>query len=114
MTDPLDVLIAIAPESEALFQYRVERLAEEKGWRWLHIPRSRVGKRFLTRAKGPLARGWFDLLLLRDARILGVELKKQKGHIRPEQKELHDFASRALECYIWRPSDWDEIERVLD
>lgn len=103
-----------SPLTEAEFQLKVQRYAEIRGWKWLHIPRSRVGKRWLTRAKGPLAKGWFDLLLIRGDRAIVAELKTRVGRMKPEQEEVAAWCAQALEVYTWRPADWDEIASVLE
>ena len=100
--------------SEAEFQLKVQRFAEEHGWKWLHIPRSRVGKAWLTRARGPLAKGWFDLLLIRRERAAVAELKTKVGRMKPEQEEVAGWCAGALEVYTWRPADWPEIVGVLE
>ena len=109
MTRMLNVPDSIITEIE--WQLKVSRFAEQNGWAWLHIPRSRVGKVWLTRARGPLAKGWFDLLLIRGSRIIGAELKTERGQMRPDQERVRDLV--AFETYTWRPSDWEEVQRIL-
>ena len=65
--------------------------------------------------------GFPDLVLVRPPRLIFAELKTNKGKVSLAQKEWidalmdlprSDFASPMT--YVWRPRDWDEIERVLD
>jgi hypothetical protein len=104
---------AQTPLSEMEWQLKVVRFAQEHGWDWLHIPRSRVGKVWLTRADGTLAKGWYDLLLIRGTVVLGVELKAANGKLRPDQITVHQRCSGAIESFVWFPGDWNEVQSVL-
>jgi hypothetical protein len=112
MTRMLNVPDSIITEIE--WQLKVSHFAEQAGWVWFHVPRSRVGKVWLTRARGPLAKGWPDLLLIRGPRIIGAELKTEKGQMRPDQERVGDLLRTAMEVYTWRPSDWPEVQRILN
>lgn len=58
-------------------------------------------------------KGWPDLLLARD-RLIVVELKTERGQLRPDQREwLHRLEVAGVEAYCWRPRDWDEALEVL-
>lgn len=55
-----------------------------------------------------------DLLMIRRERLLVAELKRIGGRLRPAQRECLDaFRETAAEVFLWTPSDWPEIERVL-
>jgi len=99
--------------SEMEWQMKVVKYAVDHGWDWLHIPRSRVGKVWLTRAEGTLGKGWFDLLLVRGSVVLGVELKAANGKLRPDQITVHQRCIGAIESFVWFPGDWDEVRSVL-
>ena len=99
--------------SELEWQMKVVQYAHDHHWYWLHIPRSRVGRVWLTRADGTLAKGWFDLLLIRGNEVIGAELKTAKGKLRPDQITVHEHCHWALKVYVWRPEDWDEVQDVL-
>jgi hypothetical protein len=101
------------PLSEMEWQLKVVKYAVDHGWDWLHIPRSKVGKVWLTRAEGTLGKGWFDLLLIRGSVVIGVELKAANGKLRPDQVTVHIRCQEAMEGFVWRPSDWDEVQSVL-
>jgi hypothetical protein len=46
--------------------------------------------------------------------LLFVELKAERGEVTPAQQGWLDALSKcSVECYVWRPSDRDEIARVL-
>lgn len=59
--------------------------------------------------------GFPDLLLVRDDVLIIAELKADRGRLSPEQKEwLAAFrAVKRIAVVVWKPKDWDEIERTL-
>ena len=92
-------------ELEAAFQQRVVEVAQLYGWRVFSIPDSR---------RVSIA-GWPDLTLFRKGKLIFAELKREKGRVSEAQKMV--MAELALipcaEVYLWRPSDWDELVRIL-
>lgn len=62
--------------------------------------------------------GFFDLTIVSRARrrIIFAELKSEKGSLTEEQvvwgKEVAGILT-GVEYYVWRPSDLDDIERIL-
>lgn len=97
-------------ESERSFQNRVIHYARMNGWRVYHVPDSR---------RATLS-GYPDLTMWHPAtkRMAFAELKRQKGRTSESQEDvLAELSSVGSVCgfavYFWRPSDWDEIERVL-
>ena len=105
--------------SEAEFQTAVVELAELCGWLLCHFHDSRreVRRRDGTRLFiGDAATSGFpDLVLVRSPEVLFVELKSEKGRMTVPQKKWRDVLSRCpgVRYYLWRPSDWGEIERVM-
>ena len=79
-------------------------LAKLAGWRRYHTFDSRRS-----------THGFPDWVLVRPPRIIFAELKSDDGRVRPEQREWLDDLSDVpgAEVYLWRPSDYDEIVRVL-
>ena len=64
--------------------------------------------------------GFPDLVMVRDAVVLFVELKTQKGKVRPEQEswgqalvQVEGAAPCHIKYRIWRPSQWDQIVETL-
>ena len=63
--------------------------------------------------------GFPDLVLVKKKQLIFAELKTNKGRLRPEQREWLDMLGlMADDCtnvgfYLWRPSDWDTIEKLL-
>lgn len=93
----------LGDESEAHFQGRVVRLARVLGWRDYH-----------TRDSQGSAPGFPDLILLRPPRLVVAELKSQHGRLtRPQREWLAEFRACGDEVYVWRPSDFEQIKRVL-
>jgi hypothetical protein len=83
---------------EAAFQRRITDLCD-----WLHL---RYWHDTDSRRNVP---GWPDLVIVGNG-VVFVELKTERGRVRPEQQAWHDDLKRAgAEVYIWRPSHWDFI-----
>lgn len=97
--------------TEARHQKTVEGLLRVNGWRFYHAPDNRPGR---NGAVQNIRAGFPDLLAVRGARALAIELKRQTGKTTPEQDDwLRDMAAAGMETYVWRPSDMEEIARVL-
>lgn len=113
--------------SEAAFQRQVLGLASFYGWRAYHTYDSRRSHK-----------GFPDLVLVRGPELLFVELKTNKGRIRPEQAEwlnaLHEVeeavdalvtaadattdaagasVATAVEVHLWQPAHFDELHQRL-
>ena len=56
-----------------------------------------------------------DLRMVRPPRFIFAELKTERGRLTNEQEAalLLLQACPPVEVYLWRPSDLDEIERIL-
>lgn len=99
--------------TEAQLQKAVIDAAHMFGWLVHHVKPARTpdGK-YLTRIAGDA--GFPDLVLARNGVVLFVELKSEKGRIRPEQAkwmEVLDGGQRieyAHHVFVWRPADWTE------
>lgn len=65
--------------------------------------------------------GWPDLVAIRKApmiaqpsTIIVAELKTERGRLTPAQRHWLDlFESCGIRAYVWRPSQWDEVEATL-
>jgi hypothetical protein len=90
--------------TEKEWQTQVVQLARLYGWRLIyHTYDSR---------RSPS--GFPDLVLVRDERLVFVELKAGRGRVSPAQREwLAGLQRTAAEVYVWRPDDVDEVLRVL-
>lgn len=105
----------LPPLSERDFLTQVTQLAEIRGWAWLHLRPGMTRDSWRTPISGPLGKGWPDLVLVRerDHRLMFVELKRDGGLATSEQIDVLGILSEVGDTALWRPADWDEIERVL-
>ena len=96
-----------APEiNETAFQKQVEQLASALGWNYYHT----------FNAYRSVA-GFPDLVLVSEQqrRTVFAELKSEKGKPTKKQREwLRVLAAAGEETYLWRPSDWEDIVKVLN
>ncbi len=108
MADKVNGVAPLAPVpvvdtiGEAAFQRAVTDLAEQHGWRWHH---QQISKRSKS--------GWPDLVLVRHI-VIVAELKV--GGNQPTAAQcswLDAFQSAGVDAYLWHPSDWPEIAKVL-
>ncbi len=99
--------------TEEQFQRQVVDLARIRNWSDMHIRAGRTLDGWRVPVSGSLAKGWPDLVLVRRDRIVFAEIKTDRGRVTAEQAAVIETLSRAAEAYIWRPRDWDEIDRVL-
>jgi hypothetical protein len=110
--------IVLPRQSEASWRQTVLDYATLRGWRWwcdvaTNAPRrcSNCGE---IRRIPRNASGHPDLLLVRRPRLLWVELKAEDGTVSTDQQDwLDELRACGQECFVWRPSDWPEVERVM-
>ena len=100
--------------TEAQWQQQVVDLASILGWSWGHFRPAKTQRGWRVPVSGPLGHGWPDLVLVRDDRLVFVELKRS-GKIAPspEQRLVLELLGAAVEVYVWTPDDMDEVTRVL-
>ncbi len=92
--------------TEAQFQAMVENLASMQGWLYNHNYDSR---------KSTKGGGLPDLIMVREGRVIFAELKRQKGKT-TERQQLWLWSLSVcdgVESYLWRPSDWNDIQEIL-
>ncbi len=111
--------------TEAEFLRQVIELAQLRGFRVAHFRPARTAHGWRTAVAGD-GKGFPDLVLVRDDRLIFAELKAGRGKCTEEQ----DAWLRALAAVAWGPdmpagrirvcewhadsdSDWAQIERVL-
>ena len=115
------------PQSEREFQNAVVEYAHLNGWLVHHGRAAQVREgKWVTPIQGDA--GFPDLVMVRDGWIVFVELKSEKGRLSKTQKRWRDDIVWAIGWgeykpatwhgsgtvyYLWRPSDWDEIETTL-
>jgi hypothetical protein len=89
-------------QTEKQFMAAVKDAAEKLGWLVWHFPNAIIN---------PCVP---DLFLIRDGVLLLAELKTERGKLSARQVAmLLDLDAHGIHCYVWRPSDWDEIEASL-
>jgi hypothetical protein len=98
---------------EAEWFRQVVEIAEMFGWSWAHFRPARTQRGWRTPVSGPLGAGWPDLTLVKGDRLLFVELKREKGRPKPDQVFVLQLLGDAAEVYIWRPSDFEDVARIL-
>jgi hypothetical protein len=88
--------------AEAAFMATVREAATLTGWLVYHTFHSK---------RSPS--GFPDLVCVRD-RVVFAELKGPTTRVTREQKRWLDaLAAAGAEVYLWRPDEWEEIQRVL-
>lgn len=89
--------------TEKQFQGQVVELAKIRHWDVYHAQLAKWSEK-----------GWPDLTLMRPPRLVFAELKSEKGKTTERQRYwLEHLEQCGIEVYLWRPSDWDDVERVL-
>jgi hypothetical protein len=91
--------------TEKVWQAQVVKLAKMLGYRVYHT-------QFSIRSTP----GFPDLVMCsaRQGRVIYAELKRENGKLTPEQEVwLSDLQSAGQEAYCWKPSQYDEVVRIL-
>ena len=90
--------------TEREFTQQVRDLAQLLGWTVYHT---------WVAIRSP--KGFPDLVLVREQRLLFAELKSEKGTPTDAQEEWLESLRRVpgVEVYLFRPSDWPTIVRIL-
>ncbi len=93
-----------AAQSEADYQEQIVTLAEACGWWTYHVVDSRRS-----------SAGFPDLMIVRGTNLRFLEVKAEKGRVRPEQQWVIDALSKVerVRARIVRPSDWPAVEAML-
>ncbi len=112
----LDLLI-----TEANFQLQVISVAHYTGWlvahfRGVRIQRANGSVYYQTPVQADGA-GFPDLVLVneRKKRTIFAELKSEKGRVTPDEQAWLDALRAAGQAvFVWRPSQFDEICRILE
>lgn len=90
--------------SEKEWQAKVVEFARWNGWHVYHP--------YYSRRSEP---GWPDLSMIRNGRLVFVELKTRTGRITADQHRVLSLLDECagVEVYLWRPNDWPDVMRVL-
>lgn len=86
------------------FQAMIEQAAGYLSWRCYHT--------WDSRRSNP---GWPDLVCVKKGRMLALELKTDKGKVRPQQAEWIEELGKVpgVVARIVRPADIDEVLEML-
>ena len=107
--------------SETAFTAQILELAQTFGWKTAHFRPGmtsrldRNGKSvWVTAVQGDGA-GFPDLVLVRASRLIFAELKSETGAVKKLQGGwlVALEGIKGAEVYVWKPSDWDLILRIL-
>ena len=103
--------------SEAEFQVQVIELLHLFGWKVAHFRKARIRVKGVETYRTPVGAdgaGWPDILAVRGGHIIAAELKSEQGKLTKEQYDwLEALGRTGIEVYIWRPSDYEAIEKLL-
>ena len=102
---------SLSAESEHHFLARILALAKQHGWLSYHTHDSRKS-----------APGFPDIVVVKppsvhhkEGRLVFAELKTRTGKLTAAQHQwisiLHTV--QGIDCYVWRPQDWDTIVDIL-
>lgn len=102
--------VALGGMSERDFQRRVIEAAQWHGWLVHHCrPARRANGTWETPIEG--SRGFVDLVLAKNGRVLFWELKGPRGRLGPGQQEWLD--ALGPQARVWTPNDWPQIVAEL-
>jgi hypothetical protein len=117
----------LRPITERRFQRQVTDYARLMGWR-VREDRATNQRRDCAWCRRPLCcaacsrpvsvlrndAGMLDLILIRRPRIVWAELKSERGKLTVEQAAcVAELRACGQEVFVWRPRDWEAIERCL-
>ena len=95
--------------SEKVFTAQVITMARAFGWMAAHFrPALTQRGRWITAMAGDI--GYPDITMARNKRVIFAELKTEIGNLTFGQSA---WQSALPNFYVWRPSDIEEIERIL-
>lgn len=99
--------------SEADWQRWVVDAAKWLGWRVFHPRPAQIAGRWATHYTGDA--GFPDLCLVHPRKgFVLAELKTDRGKISAGQRLWLDaLESAGVEAYVWRPKDWQTVEKRL-
>jgi len=100
--------------TEDSFKQTVIDYAHLRGWLVHHAKPAVKHDRWATWQDGD--NGFPDLVLAREGVVIFAELKREKGKVTVDQQAWRwalGAGRPGCTAYVWRPSDWPQIERVL-
>jgi protein-disulfide isomerase-like protein with CxxC motif len=112
------VQLEVGGLNEKQLQQAVIETAHVYKWRVAHFRPARVmrgGKEIYETPVAADGKGFPDLVLVRNGKMMFIELKSRNGRTSPQQddwlKDLTEVSNTAydgvVEVYVWRPADWE-------
>lgn len=99
--------------SETAFQGATIDLAHVHGFAVAHFRPARTEKGWRTPV-GADGKGWPDLTIVGNGRVMFRELKSARRQLEPDQVLWRDrLVNAGADWDVWRPGDWDNICDVL-
>ena len=89
---------------EKTFQKAIKNFAQDLGYLHYHTHDPRGSEP-----------GYPDSTISKGGRLIYAELKSAKGSLSNDQREWINalINVQGVECYVWKPKDWQDIIRVL-
>lgn len=101
---------ALRAITERDWQNQVHRLAFSLGWKYYHAPDNRPVHGRIQK----VVAGFPDLVMVKGERLIFAELKRETGIVAEAQIEwLKALELAGAECYIWRPSNMLDVQKIL-
>ena len=100
---------------EDAFLKQVMEYAKLRKWRAVHFrPGMMANGRWVTPYTGD-GKGFPDIVMARDTRLIFSELKKDDGEMSPEQIDwMADlWKVGEPELALWTPRDWNKVQETL-
>jgi len=100
-------------QTEKDFARAFEDYLRIKGWRFAHFrPAQKQNGHWVTAMSGDA--GFPDYVLVRNWRVVFVELKSEKGKPTIDQEVWLDaLRATSAQVYVLKPSQWPLIESIL-
>ncbi len=89
--------------TEKDFECQIKELAVLYHWKYYHT---------WTSIHSP--RGFVDVVMAREERLIFAELKSEQGKVTTYQQEwIEALKETGAEVYLWRPSDFNSIVSIM-
>jgi hypothetical protein len=85
------------------------------GWKIAHFrPAMKKDGTWVTPVSAD-GKGFPDLVMVKQSRLIFAELKSDTGKLSPEQQVWIDALTCSMRCevYIWKPENFTEIQEIL-
>ena len=98
--------------TESEFLGQVIDLAHIYGWKCVHFRPAMTSKGWRTAVQAD-GKGFPDLFMIRENRIIFAELKSDNGKLSSEQVDWLNALQPVGEVFIWKPEDFEQIIDIL-